>query len=64
MTAAVTWVEAATLDDMWEGDILGVVLAGEPVLLVHLVGGDLRAYQGHCPHQEQLLADGKWYEET
>lgn len=54
------WVEATTLDELWEGEVLDVDLDGEPILLVHLSGGDLRAYQGVCPHQEVLLADGEW----
>ena len=58
--AEVHWVEASTLDELWEGEILDVELDGEQVLLVHLLGGELRAYQGVCPHQEVLLADGEW----
>ena len=52
------WVEVSTLDDLWEGDLAEVQLDGEAVLLVHLEGGGIRAYQGVCPHQEQSLADG------
>ncbi|GEL19438.1 Rieske 2Fe-2S domain-containing protein [Pseudonocardia asaccharolytica] len=64
MTDQIRWVEAATLDELWQGEILDVELEGEPVLLVHLLDGAIRAYQGICPHQEVLLADGKWDEET
>lgn len=56
----VLWVRASSLDELWEGEILDVELDGEQVLLVHLPGGELRAYQGTCPHQEILLADGEW----
>ena len=58
MTADVRWVDVAAADDLWEGDVLGVDVEGASVLLVSLAGGDLRAYQGRCPHQEQPLADG------
>lgn len=52
------WIEVATLDDLWEGDFLDVEVEGETVLLVHLPGGTIKAYQGICPHQEIALADG------
>ena len=54
----VKWVKVATLDDIWEGDFLDVQVDGEEVILVHLPGGELRCFQGMCPHQEILLADG------
>ncbi|NMH95809.1 Rieske 2Fe-2S domain-containing protein [Pseudonocardia acidicola] len=57
------WVEATTLEELWEGEILDVEIEGEPVLLVHLLGGEVKAYQGVCPHQEISLADGDWDEE-
>jgi toluene monooxygenase system ferredoxin subunit len=40
-----------------------VEVGGAAVLLVCLPGGDLHAYQGRCPHQEQPLADGDLDEE-
>jgi toluene monooxygenase system ferredoxin subunit len=54
----IAWVEAASLDDIWEGESLEVEVDGQPVLLVHLRGGDIVAYQGMCPHQQIALADG------
>jgi toluene monooxygenase system ferredoxin subunit len=57
-TAAVRWVDAAGPGELWEGDVIDVEVAGEHVLLVRLLGGEVRAYQGLCPHQEMLLADG------
>lgn len=60
MSEEIRWVSAATTDDLWEGDILDVEVEGEQVLLVHLLGGPVKAFQGICPHQEVLLADGKW----
>ncbi|MBF6558419.1 MAG: Rieske 2Fe-2S domain-containing protein [Acidimicrobiales bacterium] len=62
-SADVKWVAATTLDELWEGEILDVEVEGEPVLLAHLPGGELHAYQGICPHQEILLADGDWNED-
>lgn len=55
---AMRWIEVATLDDLWSGDMLGVEVEGEQILLVYPEGGTVRAYQGICPHQQSLLADG------
>lgn len=53
------FVKATSLDDLWEGDFVEAEIEGEQVIILHLSGGRLRAYQGLCPHQEILLADGK-----
>jgi len=57
--ATLEWIAVATLDDLWEGEMTDVQVGDELILLVHLNGGDIRAYQGHCPHQKTALADGK-----
>lgn len=54
-----TWTDVATLEDLWEGDVLEVTAGAEPVLLAHLPGGEQRAYQGMCPHSEYPLAAGE-----
>lgn len=54
----VNWVRATTLDDLWEGDFVDVEVEGEVVVIFHRPGGEFRAFQGMCPHQEILLADG------
>lgn len=64
MSDEVTFVAASTLDDLWEGDILDVEVEGEPVLLAHLMGGEIKAFQGMCPHQEIPLVDGAWNADT
>src|SRR4030095_9190042 len=51
------WIAVATLDDLWEGEVTDVHVGDALILLVHLAGGDIRAYQGHCPHQRTALAD-------
>lgn len=53
-----TWEVVGTLDDVWEGELLEITLAGEAVLVAHLLGGEVVAYQGICPHQEFSLAEG------
>lgn len=58
-TTTLEWIPVATLGDLWEGDMTDVQVGDELILLVHLGGGDIRAYQGYCPHQKTTLADGK-----
>jgi toluene monooxygenase system ferredoxin subunit len=58
------WIAVATLDDLWEGEMLEIEVDREKVLLAHLPGGDIVAYQGICPHQEYPLVDGELDEET
>jgi toluene monooxygenase system ferredoxin subunit len=55
---AIEWIEVATLDDLWCGDMLGVEVGGDQILLIYSNGGAIRAYQGLCPHQQALLANG------
>ncbi|TCS76950.1 Rieske 2Fe-2S domain-containing protein [Effusibacillus lacus] len=56
---AIRWFPVLTLDDLWEGEMIDVDVEGEKVLLIHLAGEKIVAYQGICPHQEILLADGE-----
>ena len=49
-----------TLDDVWEGEMSGFKAAdGTEILLVVLPGGDVRAVQSRCPHQEFSLLQAK-----
>jgi toluene monooxygenase system ferredoxin subunit len=57
--ATLEWIAVATLNELWEGEVTDVQVGDELILLVHLNGGDIRAYQGYCPHQKSALADGK-----
>ncbi|WP_259455848.1 Rieske 2Fe-2S domain-containing protein [Bacillus sp. PK3_68] len=57
-TKTLEWFPTITLDDLWEGEMTDLEVEGETVLLIHLEGGEIVAYQGVCPHQEILLADG------
>jgi toluene monooxygenase system ferredoxin subunit len=52
--------KACALDDLWEGDMLEVEINGHVVLLVWPEGGEVRAYQGICPHQDIPLSEGKF----
>jgi len=57
--ATLTWIAVTSFDELWEGDLLEVSAAGDDVLLAHLPGGELRAYQARCPHQEYPLSTGE-----
>ncbi len=54
------WVDVADVDEVWEGDLLDFDVEGEEVMIAHLLGGELKAFQGMCPHQEIALVDGEW----
>jgi toluene monooxygenase system ferredoxin subunit len=44
-------------DRLWAGEMLGLTVDGEPVLLVN-VGGKVCAYRDACLHQGRALSDG------
>ena len=56
-TLAQQWHVVSHLDDLWEGDMIAVDVAGRSVLLVN-VDGEVFAYRNRCPHQEWPLVDG------
>jgi toluene monooxygenase system ferredoxin subunit len=62
--APVRWFDVPEADGLWEGDLVDAEVDGEQVLVVHHLDGSFAAYQGVCPHQEVLLADGTWDEDT
>jgi toluene monooxygenase system ferredoxin subunit len=45
-------------DDLWSGEMRGLVLGTTKVLLVK-VGGEVRAYEDRCAHQAIALSKGK-----
>jgi toluene monooxygenase system ferredoxin subunit len=57
------FLPAATLDELWIGEKLGLVVAGVRVLLVHLEGG-VFAFADACPHKGVPLSDGKLQDEV
>jgi len=52
------FVKVCTLDDLWEGDMEAFDVDGHQILLVHLPGGEVRATQVECPHQQGDLTEG------
>src|SRR5690349_3815762 len=52
------WIRALALDELWEGEMIGLELGGADVLLVNLGNGDIRAYDNRCPHARARLSEG------
>lgn len=50
--------KVCTLDDLWEGEMESFDVDGHDILLVCAEGGDIKAFQGICPHQDIPLVDG------
>ncbi|MEQ8967863.1 MAG: Rieske 2Fe-2S domain-containing protein [Azospirillaceae bacterium] len=56
---AAGYVKACDLDDVWEGEMDVFEVDGREVLIVHAPGGEVRAYDPVCPHQDQPLIEGE-----
>lgn len=54
------FVKVCKLDDLWEGEMQAFEVNGHEVLLVSPEGGEIRAFQGICPHQDIPLVEGKF----
>jgi toluene monooxygenase system ferredoxin subunit len=51
------WVDAATLDELWEGEMLTVTVGAVDVLLCN-IDGEVFAYEDRCPHLANPLSKG------
>ena len=51
---------ACSDDEIWEGEMVEVDIGAHPIVLMRIEGGELRAYQGMCPHQDIPLAEGRF----
>jgi|ERR1700722_4888163 len=49
--------KVAKVEDIWSGEMIGLELNGEPVLLVN-VDSRIYAYADTCPHQKSRLSEG------
>ena len=52
------WVCAATLDDLWDGELLAVTLEDEAVVVCN-VDGVVVAFRDCCPHLGNPLSNGR-----
>lgn len=55
-----SFTKVCAVDDLWEGEMEAFSVNGHEILLVCAEGGDVRAFQGICPHQDIPLAEGKF----
>ena len=52
--------KVCTVDDLWEGEMAPYTVDGHEILLVCADGGEIKAFQGICPHQDIPLCEGKF----
>jgi toluene monooxygenase system ferredoxin subunit len=52
--------KVCSVDDLWEGEMESFTVDGQEVLLVCADGGEFKAFQGICPHQDIPLVEGKF----
>jgi nitrite reductase/ring-hydroxylating ferredoxin subunit len=57
-TDALGWTYVLTLDDLWEGEMVGVRVGKVEVLVLNLGHEGLRAYDDRCPHAGARLSKG------
>jgi toluene monooxygenase system ferredoxin subunit len=54
------FTKVCLVDELWEGEMQSFQVNGKEVLLVCTDGGEIKAFQGICPHQDIPLIDGKF----
>ncbi len=54
------FTKVCALDDLWEGEMESFTVDGQEILLVCADGGEVKAFQGICPHQDIPLVEGKF----
>lgn len=55
-----SFTKVCTVNDLWEGEMEPFTVNGHEILLVCAEGGNVKAFQGICPHQDIPLAEGKF----
>lgn len=60
MDQPLNYKKACALDDVWEGEMDVFEVDGQEVLIVHADGGEIRAYDPVCPHQDHPLVEGEF----
>ncbi len=55
-----SFTKVCTVDDLWEGEMEAFSVNGHEILLVSAEGGEIKAFQGICPHQDIPLVEGKF----
>ena len=52
-----TWHAVMAEDDLWEGELTGIEVAGKKLVLLN-VDGEIRAFEDRCPHLSSRLSEG------
>jgi nitrite reductase/ring-hydroxylating ferredoxin subunit len=52
------WTIAIALDELWEGEMVGLRLGAADVLLVNLGKAEVHAFDNRCPHAGSRLSEG------
>jgi toluene monooxygenase system ferredoxin subunit len=52
-----TWRAVMPAEDLWQGELTAVQLAGRNIVLVN-IDGEIRAYEDRCPHLGFQLSQG------
>ena len=52
-----TFRKVASLDDLWSGEMMGLDVSGNSIVLVN-VDDHIYAYADACPHQKSRLSEG------
>lgn len=55
-----SFTKVCTVDDVWEGEMEAFTVDGQEILLVCAEGGEIKAFQGICPHQDIALSEGRF----
>lgn len=55
-----SFTKVCTVDDVWEGEMEAFTVNGQEILLVCAEGGEIKAFQGICPHQDIALSEGRF----
>lgn len=51
------WQPVMPQDDLWEGELAGIEVAGKKLILLN-VDGEIRAFEDRCPHLSSRLSEG------
>lgn len=57
---SMSFTKVCAVDDLWEGEMESFTVNGHEILLVGVDGGQIKAFQGICPHQDIPLVEGKF----
>ena len=55
-----SFTRVCAVEDVWEGDMEAFTVNDQEILLVCADGGEIKAFQGMCPHQDIPLVEGKY----